>query len=97
MNAQPRPENFLRRHAMRVRDDPVATLVRHFQFNANWRKLFGDLGQIFLTKTVLALNQNSYQRDLCILNSPLLSQSLLCPHEKPIPGLSQKKGRQVLR
>jgi len=23
------------------------TSVKHFQFDANWRKLFGELGQIF--------------------------------------------------
>ena len=82
MKAQHRPENFLRRHAMRVhdarlrgrsrsvagnarekrlRDNSVENSVKHFQFNANWRKLFGELGQIFLTETVLALNQNSRQ------------------------------------
>ena len=67
-HAQHRPENFLRRHAMRVRDarlrgrsrsvaakarekrlrdNSVENSVKHFQFNANWRKLFGELGQIF--------------------------------------------------
>jgi len=76
-HAQHRSENFLRRHAMRVRDarlrgrsrsvaakarekrlrdNSVENSVKHFQFNANWRKLFGELGQIFLTETVLALN-----------------------------------------
>ncbi len=40
----------------RLRDNSVENSVKHFQFNANWRKLFGELGQIFLTETVLALN-----------------------------------------
>ena len=69
-HAQHRPENFLRRHAMRVRDarekrlrdNSVENSVKHFQFHANWRKLFGELGQICLTKTVLALNQNLHER-----------------------------------
>src|ERR1039457_1841757 len=60
-HAQYRPENFLRRQEMRVCDNPVATRVKHFQFNANLRKLFRELGQIFLTETVLALSQNSRQ------------------------------------
>ena len=40
----------------RLRDNSVENSVKHFQFNANLRKLFGELGQIFLTETVPALN-----------------------------------------
>ena len=45
----------------RLRDNSVENSVKHFQFHANWRKLFGELGQILITETVLVLNQNSRQ------------------------------------
>jgi hypothetical protein len=59
----------------RLRDNSVETSVKHFKFNANWRKLFGELGQIFLTETILNQTRKRFNRRLTLMK-PNASRSL---------------------